>query len=479
MVLVFFSKKWENNMRNPMRYGQSIITDSAVYVNPKNGKKLYLEKMAEKVITQINKLIKNKSHHFHFNNHRTKENSSKHKEQRKSATYYSLYKQGIPAFGVETSKSLSLEDKVLHHNLAINAFMELLDIIPETPAIQLDPPRLRYIVVSVNNNMPVVLENRKTLYINKGDTILISHVESNYERGLVADILDYGMVNDLRKKIRIKKSTKIRVRKDHYLCGSVNIMIKDKKSSLRAKGNENSDLLFFKVKINGEEHYFQNNARVNVIKGDTFELIDVVTGLADSSEFRVNFKGFVGDTSNGNPGEDRGYVIRTDCDLQPKYSLNKEGRTYPVVIKLKRNIIGKLFIEVEDPFLSYIVFELKNKKKICLAPGETISASSDEALELVDLKTNIVNNKGVQAFIKTTDSSKYLVRPKVAVDWDDLNHTKKKGVQYRIDIERDSLIMGSVFVNIDDNYKISKDYNFNSNSKSYVAVEKIKDQIED
>ena len=467
----FYSENWISNMRNPMRYGQSIIADSEVFTNPKTGKQLFLGQMAREVSKEINKHILNKSYHFHFNNHQTNSMNSKHKEQRKSATYYSLYHKGIPAFGIESSKSMHLEDKVFHHNLAINAFMKIFDIIPETPSINLDPPRLEHLVISVNNNTAMVIENGQTFGVNKGDSITIKHVQSNYNRGVVVDIIGYGTVNDINKKITITRPTKILVRKDHFNCGSININFKKGSRSISpVMSNQNfmetgQKLMFIKIKINGQELYYPENSRATIVKGDTFELVDIISNYANSDEFKVNFKGFVGNPKD-NTGEDRGYVIRTDRDLQKRFSLNSEGRIYPVHVILNKRIVTKLFVELEDPFLAYVVLQLNQNDKRCLNPGESITANLYQPIELLDFKTNIPKNKGVQVFLKVPDSPKYLVRPGISINWNSIrNRGYNKIHKCRLDIERDNLILGSVYVDLDTSVNRGATY---YSSKSYV-----------
>ena len=146
---------------------------------------------------------------------------SPHREQRGSATYYALTKHNIPAFGVETSKFLpSVDLKVLHHNMIINAFMKQFGIIPESPGLNLDPPVLKYLVVTINGQTPIVVESNQTLELRAGDMISVTHIESNYERGLSLDIVGYGGVNDLRKDYAIFRDTSILVRKDNQTsCG--------------------------------------------------------------------------------------------------------------------------------------------------------------------------------------------------------------------------------------------------------------------
>ena len=128
--------------------------------------------------------------------------------------------------------------------------------------------------------------------------MLVSHIEANYERGLSADILGCGTINDMRKKIVIEKSTRIVVRKDYYPCGSVYLAVGPQRSSggrrRRPLSETHQAALFFKVRVNGRDRIVDNYGRIEVIKGDTLELVDVIGGHGDPADMVVNFKGFVG-----------------------------------------------------------------------------------------------------------------------------------------------------------------------------------------
>ena len=106
----------------------------------------------------------------------------------------------------------------------------------------------------------------------------------------------------------------------------------------------------FKIKINGKERIFSNNDRVKLIKGDTFEIVDVIGGPGDPADMIVNFKGYVGNTRH-NTGEDRGYVINTARDLWKRYSLNKKGITYRVIVTYNEKQAGELIIDLKEPVL--------------------------------------------------------------------------------------------------------------------------------
>ena len=235
-------------------------------------KTIELGAMARTVAERINEMIINSRHHFHFNNHRTSQTDSLHKEQRKSATYYALYTCGIPAFGIETSKSLPLEKKVRYHNLAINAFMDMLGIEPETPGINLDSPRLDYLVIAINDSLPVVVKDGQMLNVCRGDTIMISHIESNYARGLTADIVGYGNFSDTRKTVTITKPARVVVRKDYYPCGHIRIAVGQTREIAVGpqEGGASSDaavVTLFDVKINGHKRQIDNFGRVAITRG--------------------------------------------------------------------------------------------------------------------------------------------------------------------------------------------------------------------
>jgi hypothetical protein len=445
----FYSDKWEGPDRNPKRYGQSIIADCETFHDEATGTTIKLGEMARNVVDKINSYIKNQKHFFHFADHRTSAHDTIHAEQRRSATYYALYQHKIPAFGIESSKSLPLAMKVRHHNLAINAFMELFDIVPENPGIYLDPPILKYLVVAVNNNNPIVVASRRTLHVRKGDSINISHIEANYERGLSIDILDHGTVNDYRKNLRITESTQAVVRKDHYHCGKIDIVVNHSEAPLE-KDFKTQSVSYFILNVNGKERIVRNMNCTTIVKGDTLELVNVETNIKNPTDIVVNFKGFVGDKRD-NTGEDRGYLIHTDKDLMTRYSLDKEGKQYQAIVYLKDTEIGKLFINMEDPLLNHLIVELNQKEKRCVFPDETLTIEATDTIKIVDIKTNIEDNIGVYTFLKDPNGSKaiecttgepFLIHDKVP------NETSSENpLRYRILVQRESRVLG--WINVD------------------------------
>lgn len=384
----FYRDTWESEMKNPARYGQSIIVDCENHRDLNTGNVIALGKMARRAIVKINEQIDNPAYLFHFNNHRTQSPDSLHPEQRKSATYYALYECGIPAFGIETSKSLPLETRIYHHKLAINSFMEMLDIRPEIPSIGLLPPQIKYAVVRINDGSPVVVANGETLHIHPNDMIRIIHIEGNYTRGLSADIEGYGSVNDMNKAFSLKTPTRVLIKKDHFLCGTFNIAFGGQSSSGYSMTTAPS-VTFFQIRINGKERYYPNGSHVDVVQGDLIELVDAMTSPRLLTDITCNFKGFVGN-KRVNTGEDRGYVIDTATDLWERYSLYKKGRVYQTIVSQKNgDIIGRLFFDIEPPLFEYMLLYLNGTDKRWVSNNEQVRLKLEDSIKIVDVKSNV------------------------------------------------------------------------------------------
>jgi IMP cyclohydrolase len=388
----FYSPKYESPERNPMRFGQSIIADASEHTLP-NGKVLHMAAIVERVAEKINPQIANPDHCFHFNNHRTLRSDTKHKEQRLSATYHALTKVGIPAFGIETSKSIpDYRLRVRYQTMVINAFLEEIGIVPESPKIYLDNPYLKFLVVSVNGLRPIVINGNDMLKVSAGDTIRIVHVESNYTRGLSASVKGFGRsFNDLNEEIQVTDNTSIIVRKDRFVIGSVPVEIIKGKSLASNGVHFEPKVKYFCVRVNDKTYALEPGEELTVFKGDTLTLLDPRTNLApeDDKSVRIDLRGFQAENS-AFPLEDRGHRIDSAVDLQEKYGRRRGASVvYPLQARLYNKVFGESYIVVAEPKLEYLV--LKD------ARGGSFVAYTDEKLELplgsivriMDIKTNL------------------------------------------------------------------------------------------
>jgi len=436
----YYYPTYMSRWRNPNLFGQSIIADCEDYRIPGRDEVLRLGEMAKQVAEEINKEIANDLYKFHFNNTRTDEPGSVHREQLKSATYYALTKHHIPAFGIETSKFLpSIDLKVRYHNLAINAFMRLFGIIPEHPPLFLDPPGLKYLVVSINGQIPIMIPDQQALHIMPGDTINVAHVEANYERGLSADVLGYGSLNDFREDISIHQDTKLLIRKDNKVFATIPIRAnRDGGPCIGTPAHIR--VTRFIIEAEGRKQIIENGGTLEILRGDSLKVIDILPeGLARQPEVIVNLKGFVGNWKD-NTGEDRGYSIDTARDLLERYSLHGKRELYKVVVSRGKEILGTMFVRIAEPSFEFLIVRLNNQA-YALKKGETIEASVHDYLTV----EAVTGNVGWENRIKIRANGDSLMPGKAIM----VGEIPGAGMApLRIDLTRGEIYLGEVYIRI-------------------------------
>ncbi len=352
----FYRPTYEDKLRNPLRWGQSIITDTETFTTPA-GQTLALGKRVQRVLAAINPGIRKVKHHFHYNNTRTFDNDSPHKEQRGSATYYALNEYGIESYGVETSKEIrSLDLKVRYQSMTINAFMKEFGILPNNPKVRIQKPQLQYLLVSVNGAFPYGVPNRKTLFVKPGDTVRIEHIAANYERGLVADILGLGSLNDMNKKFSVSQPTTILVKKDKFECGKIYLAMElpPVEPSLpmvaamepqESGTNLKKKVLEFLILVNNDLKKIPSGETLVIGPEDTLVIQDITPPPADPKKVKVNFVGFVGN-KRFNDAEDRGYPIHPQ-DLWKRHSKNRKGNLYSIEANREETLLGEVNIRID------------------------------------------------------------------------------------------------------------------------------------
>ena len=349
----FYSPDWINDMENPKRYGQSIIYDAEIYPLLDNQGQLTLGELARSVIEKANLQIENKRYHFRPNNHDTVSDKTIHPEQKLSATYYALTQAHIPAFGVETSKTIKdLETKISLHKLVINTFMEQLGIELDAPGLNLTKPKLDYLLIKVNGGHSYAMPHGSTLKIKPGDEVLVTDIIANYKRGMVADIDGLGKTNDTHIPFSISKNTRVIVRKDSAECGWVELDIGTPEeetpaivASLKPSQIKAEELV---ININDSIQSLPAGSTLHIEKDSRLIIKGIRTNIPHlDSEVLINFKGFAPPKSV-NDGNDLDYPIYINQDLWARYSVNKKGKIYPVVATYNDKTIGEFWIEITN-----------------------------------------------------------------------------------------------------------------------------------
>jgi len=383
----FYRLTWESERRNPARWGQSVIIDSETFTRP-DGRRYDLLEAATAVVERANTAIENPDHAFAVKNTLTFDDNSQHKEQRRSATYYAVSRIGIPGFGIETSQDIGDESlRVAYQVSIINAFLDLFGIVPDHPRFALETPALHYLAVAVNGGPSVLVEDGDRLALPPGTPVTITHVEANYERGLIVDIEDVNGFNDLGRTVRLERETRVSVRKDKYPCGGIVLGVDPDAelpllSARRERGTLEIDA--FRLAVNGRPVLLEPARTLPVLWGDEVTLGEPLA--RGSGEYKINFRGFVGNAVS-NDGEDRGYTIRTDRDLLQRFSLSEESGRYEVRAEFGGYIHATAYVDIVEPTLTYLLVQVGTGSPRALADGDTLRVVRHDSLRITDVLT--------------------------------------------------------------------------------------------
>jgi hypothetical protein len=148
---------------------------------------------------------------------------------------------------------------------------------------------------------------------------------------------------------------------------------------------------YFCVRVNDATYVVKPEEDLNLVQGDSVVILDPKTNLNKEDEklMRVDLRGFQAEASPY-PLEDRGHLIRTDIDLQPKYGTVQGGAgIFPLQAKLNGKVFGQCYIAVAQPKLDYLVVRGASGGSFVLHEGDKLAVPGDEVLRIVDVRTNV------------------------------------------------------------------------------------------
>lgn len=380
---------------SPDRFGYSVIVDEEEFTC-KDGRVLKLGEMARTAMNAANEKIPSGDPKKHYFNTETGKKSTRHKDMRKTATWYAVADLCIPAFGIEGSKNMKIEKNVLYHNYVINEFIKIAGIEIEYPNTHTYTPEFKGAVVKVNDR-ELFIRNKNKLTVVPGEVLRVTEIISNYKRGLTCDIINFGNLNDLNKDIKVTKDMKIIFRKDHIVMGSINIVVdpeaneraisyikqdiekhknemennknntsiekptnekkaetvdknKSKKVEKPVSQNVTQNDVIFVVNIDGVDTNFNSGQNIAVKNGQKVRFVKVITKSNQEINSYINVKGwFPG--NNSNVGDDRGYTINIPpSNMLKRYSVRGEGVVYPVLAhdSKTRKRLATVYLEFVD-----------------------------------------------------------------------------------------------------------------------------------
>lgn len=307
----FYSPKYISSLRNPNRYGQSLIIDTDVYKG-----RIRLADMCNRVIREVNSGIPNSSYHFTLFNTDTFAKATHYPEMRKSLTFYALVERGIPAMAVEVSKDIkNVEWKVRQQLKATVLLLEEFGLKLEVPDFSLPRSKDRKRISIRINGRPLA---GSTLDLVRGSIVATSgnDVEDNgLEPAVAVFASDRPNLNLLSApRMALSSFPALEVRMDGDRLATAKVRWKGSPSSTPDPQGP-----VFVCWLNGKAEFVPASGTLHAVEGDQIILEGV---LGSHKEEVLNLKGFVASVSV-NRGQDVGHEIIADPgNFMDKYMIS-------------------------------------------------------------------------------------------------------------------------------------------------------------
>jgi hypothetical protein len=321
----FYHPTYVDVLRNPGRYGQSIIIDATVYQN-----RIHLAQAANQVLDRLNGTIVPADYQFQLFNTDTFASNTAYPEQRKSLTYYALSQVGIPALAIEVSKNIeNLGWKVKQQIKAAQLFLDYF-------GVEITPPYMSEEEISryLSSFGPVQVNGRQVragetlhLTLSPGETLQVSpptSPETAFQpvpAVIASDRPEFNVVGTPR--LILAPFSTLDVRADGNRLAKVAVrMAPTWKELAEAKAAGPGPL--FAVWLNKKLRFVPAGRTLDAVTGDQLVLEGIWSGRNDEI---LNLKGFVSNPV-GNRGQDLGQEIILDPqDFIGSY-LEKSGQNW-------------------------------------------------------------------------------------------------------------------------------------------------------
>jgi len=311
----FYNPTYVNNLRNPMRYGQSIIVDTLVY------HKIDLEQTVNSVLEELNGTIPTADYQFKLFNTRTFDQGTEYPEMRKSLTCYALAQHNIPAMAVEVSKDIRQIGWKVRQQLAATTLLLAHLGVHVTPPEFSDADVRAYagrgVRVSVNGRP---LTSGEVINLAPGSTLAVrtlSDGSREFSPELALFASDRPGVNLMQaRRMALEPFSELELRSDGERLAKAEVHWTGKLPS-----PPGDDKPVFVCWLNGNPIFVHAGEVLRTVEGDQL-ILEGVWG-SDRQEV-VNFKGFVA-IPWANNGQDMGWEIILDPDnFMGKYDLKAD-----------------------------------------------------------------------------------------------------------------------------------------------------------
>jgi hypothetical protein len=311
----FYNPTYVDTLRNPKRYGQSIIVDTLVF------DKIDLAHTVNSVLKELNDSIGTSDYQFKLFNTRTFEQGTNYPEMRKSLTCYALAEHGIPAMAVEVSKDIIQIGWKVRQQLAATIMLLQRFGVHVTPPVFTDDEVRAYaqtgVSVSVNGRL---VTSGSTINLSPGATLAVEQISSGpreFAPELALFASDRPGVNLMNaRRMALEPFSELELRSDGKSVATTRVSWSGKLPTA-----SRDDKTMFVCWLNGNPIFVRDGDVLRTVLGDQL-ILEGIWG-SDLQEV-VNLKGFVA-IPWANNGQDLGWEIILDPDnFIDKYSLHSD-----------------------------------------------------------------------------------------------------------------------------------------------------------
>jgi hypothetical protein len=309
----FYHPTYVDSLRNPMRYGQSIIIDAMVYG------RMDLGRTVDNALAELNPRISPASYRFQLFNTRTFDDSTNYSEMRKSLTCYALTALNIPALAVEVSKDITqLDWKVQRQLEATEVLLRHygVDVVPPAMHPGLAADYAQDVRVRVNGKP---LASGQTIDLASGTPLTVESETAHNDLApalavFASDRPGVNLINTPR--LALDSFSGIEVRSDGHKVASAKVRVHGK-----VPAAPQADAPVFVCWLNGKPHFLHEGETLPALVGDQL----ILEGIWGSAQEEIlNLKGFVAQP-HSNDGQDCGWEIILDPDnFMDKYRLESD-----------------------------------------------------------------------------------------------------------------------------------------------------------
>ena len=314
----FYNPTYVDPLRNPQRYGQSIIVDALVF-----GDDIELGETVTRVLEELNPGITPADYRFKLFNTETFAADTPYPEMKKSLTCYALSALNIPAMAVEVSKDIrQLDWKVMHQIEATLTILKHYGVEVVPPSVTAEDIK-NYLAeaeeISVNGRP---LTQGSAIDLVPGSPLFVeplSKGENAFAPSLALFASDRPGVNLLTApRMPLESFRKLELRLDGRPVADAEVRWTGQMPRPSA-----NDSTVFVCWLNGQPRFVNQGETLTTVLGDQL----ILEGVWGSERAEVlNFKGYVA-TPVHNTGQDMGWEIILDPgNFLDKYRLKDKTR---------------------------------------------------------------------------------------------------------------------------------------------------------